>query len=114
MANAFFSVGFGTACLSVAVFATSAAQGRTVNAADFGYSAFDSTAALQAAIDSGAEKVVVDASRGDWCINSVKLRSNLELVFAENVKVRAMPGAYKSTGCKMFNAKGATNLTIRG
>ena len=114
MANAFFSVGFGTACLSVAVFATPAAQGRTVNAADFGYSAFDSTAALQAAIDSGAEKVVVDASRGDWCVNPVKLRSNLELVFAENVKVRAMPGAYKSTGCKMFNAKGATNLTIRG
>ena len=114
MGNKFSGRMSGVACLIASVFAASAAHGRTVNAADFGYSAVDSTAALQAAIDSGAEKVVVDASRGDWCINPVKLRSNLELVFAENVKVRAVPGAYKSTGCKMFNAKGVTNLIIRG
>lgn len=101
-------------CISAALLAVPAVHGRTVNAVDFGYSPVDSTAALQAAIDSGAERVIVDASRGDWCINPIKLRSNLELVFAKNVKVRAIPGSYKSTGTKMFSAKGATNLVLRG
>ena len=102
------------ACLSAAFLASATVQGRTVNAADYGYSPADSTAALQAAIDSGAVRVIVDASRGDWCINPVRLRSNLEIVFAANVKVRAIPGAYKSKGAKMFTAKGVTNLVLRG
>ena len=105
----------GAVCVAAALLMSAAAHGRTVNASDFGYSADNSTAALQAAINSGADKVIVDTSRGeDWCINPVRLRSNLELVFAANVKVRAMPGAYKSTGTKMFNAMGVTNLVVRG
>ena len=85
-----------------------------VNAADFGYNATNATAALQAAIDSGAKTVVLDASKGDWCIEPVKLRSNLELIFGENVRVRAVPGAFRKRYNMMFKGMNVTNVKMRG
>ena len=85
-----------------------------VNASAFGHSPTNATKALQAAIDAGARKVVIDAGRGDWCIGPVKLRSNLELVFGENVHVRAVPGAFHDRYDMMFKGQNVTNVTIRG
>ena len=85
-----------------------------VNAADFGYSPVNATKALQAAIDSGARTVFVGAERGEWCIEPIRLRSNLELVFGAGVCVRAVPGAYRGRYDMMFKGQSATNVTIRG
>ena len=93
---------------------TSNAAPDVVNAADFGYSPVNATKALQAAINSGARTVVVGAERGEWCIEPIRLRSNLELVFGAGVCVRAVPGAYRGRYDMMFTGKGATNVTIRG
>ena len=109
LARVFLSLAAG-----IGAFATFAQAPRSVNVADFGYSPMDSTAFLQAAIDSGARTVRLDASRGEWCIKNVRLRSDLELVIGEGVCVRAVPGAFRSTGAMMFLAKGVTNVTVRG
>ena len=85
-----------------------------VNAADFGYSPLNATKALQAAINSGARRVVVDAAPGEWCLEPIRLRSNLELVFGAGVCVRAVPGAYRGRFDMMFTGRGVTNVTIRG
>ena len=85
-----------------------------VKASSFGFDPTDATACLQKAIDSGAKKVIVDNTGKPWFITPVKLRSNLELVFAENVVVKAFPGSYKNKNACMFSASDADNVTIRG
>ena len=85
-----------------------------VAASAFGWNSTNATAALQAAIDSGARTVVVDAVRGDWLLEPVKLRSNLEIVFGEDVRVRAVPGAFRSKYDMMFKGQGVTNVILRG
>ena len=67
-----------------------------VKASSFGFDKDDATKCLQKAIDSGAEKVIVDNVGSPWIISPVKLRSNLELVFADGVQVKALKGSYKS------------------
>ena len=85
-----------------------------VKASSFGFDPTDATACLQKAIDSGAKKVIVDNTGKPWFITPVKLRSNLELVFARNVVVKAFPGSYKNKNACMFSASNADNVTIRG
>lgn len=101
--------------LSIVAFASATAfpsgkMGQTY----FPSSETNATKALQAAIDAGARTVVLDAGRGDWCIEPIKLRSNLELVFGENVRVRAVPGAFRGKYDMMFRGQNVTNVTIRG
>ena len=86
----------------------------TVWASAFGFNATNATAALQSAIDSGARTVVVEAGGGDWMIEPIKLRSNLEIVFEENVRIRAVPGAFAGRYEMMFTGRGVTNVTLRG
>ncbi len=97
-------------CLSVSASPTP----KQVIASSFGFDAANATECLQQAIDTGARTVVVDAGAGDWCIEPIKLRSDLELVFAAGVKVRAVPGAYKSMGAMMFRGEDLHNVTVRG
>ena len=54
-------------------------SGRTVRVSEFGFDENDSTRFLQAAIDSGAEKVVIDARH--WITEPLRGRSNQELFF---------------------------------
>lgn len=106
----------GRSAVVAVLFLTFVAQGAgaSVKASSFGYNATNATAALQSAIDSGAKTVVVDASKGDWCIEPVKLRSNLELVFGENVRVRAVPGTFRNRYDMMFKGMNVTNVKVRG
>ena len=85
-----------------------------VSASLFGWNATNATVALQSAIDSGARRVVVDSMPGDWCIEPVRLRSNLELVFGENVRVRAVPGSFRKRYDMLFTGRNVTNVTVRG
>ena len=61
------------------------AAGRTVKVSDFGYDPEDSTRFLRQALESGAEKIILDRQAGPWVTLPLKMRSNTELVFEPGV-----------------------------
>ena len=85
-----------------------------VKASSFGWNATNATKCLQAAFDSGAAKVVIDRQAGDWIVEPVFLRSNLEVVVEDGVTVRALKGAYKNRDDCLFTARGVSNVVLRG
>ena len=85
-----------------------------VKASSFGFNPDNATTCLQKAIDSGAKKVIVDNTGAPWIIAPVKLRSNLELVFADKVQVKALKGSYKDKIDCMFHGSNVENVTMRG
>ncbi len=81
----------------------------------WGFHPEDSTEFLQAAIDSGAKKVIVDYTGQDWIAGkTLLLRSDLELVIADKAVVKAKKEAFKGLGDSLFKAAGATNCVVRG
>ena len=101
---------FAALCLCTAF----AASGRTVKVSEFGYDPSDSTRFLQQALDSGAEKVVLDRQAGPWITLPVKMRSNTELVFEPGVELLAKRGEYKGLRDYLLELPHCTNVTIRG
>ncbi len=91
-------------------------QGRTGFAfADaWGFDPADATAALQAAIDSGARTVIVPFTGAPWVIRPVTLRGDLELILEAGVLVEAKKGEFQGGGDSLFRATDSTNVTIRG
>ena len=87
-----------------------------VRASSFGWNGEDATAALQAALDSGAQRVVVDDVGAPWNIRPVFLRrSNLEVVIADGVEVRAKRGAFKGVNdCLLTVGPNVSNVVLRG
>jgi hypothetical protein len=86
----------------------------TANAAWWGVDPEDSTSALQAAIDSGARRVVVPKMESDWIIRPIKLAGNQELVFEKGVVVTAKRGEYRAKNDSVFTARDVSNLVIKG
>ncbi len=84
------------------------------NAAWWGFGLEDATACLQAAIDSGARKVVVPYVGADWIVRPIRLRSGLELVFEPGVAVLAKKGEFKGRGDSLFRATNVHDVTVRG
>lgn len=74
----------------------------------------DDTAAFQAAIDSGADTVMIPARDKPWTVCPVFGRSDLELVFEKGAVVEAKRGEYKPRKTSMFNFECCTNVTVRG
>ncbi len=85
-----------------------------IKASSFGFSENDATDCLQKAIDSGVEKLIVDNTGREWLVGPIQLRSGQEIVFAEGVVVRALPGAFKKQGESLFTAKDVSGVTLRG
>lgn len=86
----------------------------TANAAWWGFDAEDATEALQAAIDSGAKKVVVPYMGSDWNVTPITLRGDLELLLEPGVVVCAKKGAFKGKGDSLFSASNARDVSISG
>lgn len=84
------------------------------NASWWGFDEHDATDALQAAIRSGARKVVVPDMGADWVVRPIQLAGDQELVLEPGVVVTALRGAYQGGGDTVFTASGVDNLTIRG
>ena len=101
-----------TACGSAAL----GAEPQCVNASSFGWNPTNATACLQAAIDSGVKKVVIDRQAGDWIVGPISLRvSGQEVVVADGVTVRAMRGAFKGRSECLFKITGKDRgVTLRG
>lgn len=92
----------------------SEAYAQIVKASSFGFDPEDATACLQKAINSKARKVIVDYQGKDWIIEPVTLVSDQEIVFEENVTVRAKKGAFKGKEDSLFTALGRKNIVLRG
>lgn len=99
------------------MFSTSAFASGTVYAHEFaGYSAGDATVALQNAIDSGADKVIVSAGM-PWVLGaqiSIINRTDLEIEFEPGVTVEARSGAFQPTGENLFWIEDSSDITFSG
>jgi hypothetical protein len=87
-----------------------------VKVSSFGWNAEDSTAALQAAFDSGARKVVIDRQAGDWISRPLFItNSNIEVVLADGVTLKAKRGEFYPKGdCLIRITKRVKNIILRG
>ncbi len=89
--------------------------GRTVaNAAWWGFDKEDATEYLQAAIDSGAQTVIVPYVGQEWVVSPVTLTGNQEIIFEPGVVVLAKKGEFKGKGDSLFMARCASDITLRG
>lgn len=84
------------------------------NVSWWGFDAADSTAFVQAAVDSGAKTVVIPYVGAPWVITPVTLRGNLTLLFEPGVVVLAKRGQFQGTGDSLFTARDCENVTLRG
>ena len=102
-------------CALSAAASLSAADGE-VRASSFGWNAEDATACLQAALDSGAKRVVVDRQKGDWIVRPIYVNARgMEVVFQDGVTVRAKKGAFKGRSDCLFQIKGTSaDIVMRG
>ena len=91
-------------------------EDKVVNASSFGWNAEDSTAALQAAFDSGASKVIIDRQAGDWISRPLVItNSNIEVVLADGVTLKAKRGEfYGRNDCLVRITGGISNIVLRG
>ena len=80
----------------------------------WGFARVDSTSALQAAIDSGATKVIIKKMSSPWVTCPIKLRSNQEIILEDGVEVISKKGAFKSIFDCLFKAVRCENLKITG
>lgn len=80
----------------------------------WGFDAADSTAALQAAIDSPAKRLLVPYMGKPWIVRPIRLRGDQEIVFAPGVVVLAQKGEFRGPGDSLFTAEGVSNLILRG
>lgn len=84
------------------------------DAAWWGFNADDSTDALQAAINSGAKRVIVPYMGQPWIVRPLRLRSQLELVLEPGVMLLAKKGEFHGGGDSLLAAFETDDLTIRG
>ena len=80
----------------------------------WGFDAADSTAALQAAINSGVKRLTIDNVGKPWIVEPIHLVSNQEIVLEKGVTVLAKRGAFEGGSDSLFNIIGKQNVTIRG
>jgi hypothetical protein len=80
----------------------------------WGFDPADSTAALQAAINSGVRKLIVEDMGAPWITDKLKLASDQEIVFEKGVVVLAKRGAFHGNGDCLFSAASKKNITLTG
>ena len=87
---------------------------KVVYASKLGYDPADATQALQLAIASGAQKVVVENRGTPWIVDKIQLADDQEVFFEKGVVVQAKRGAFKGTGDCLFTARLKKNVTLNG
>jgi polygalacturonase len=87
---------------------------KVANAAWWGFDPQNATAALQAAIRSGAAKVLVPNMGRPWLVDPVFLESDQELDLEPGVEIRARSGAYLGKNDELFKLERKSNVVIKG
>ncbi|MGL4596115.1 MAG: right-handed parallel beta-helix repeat-containing protein [Bacteroidia bacterium] len=88
----------------------------TVIASSFGWNANDATTAFQAAVQSGADTVIVDLQAGDWMVlsNNFYDIDSLVLIFQPGVRLVAIPGGFPNVGDCLLRFIRCTDITVIG
>lgn len=84
------------------------------NAAWWGFDPEDSTDAIQAALDSGAEQVTIPYMGQPWIVRPLSLKSDQQVHLETGVVVLAKKGEFRAGGDSLFTASAAENLVIKG
>jgi hypothetical protein len=87
---------------------------KVASASWWGFDPADSTAALQAAINSGAKKLIVENMGAPWIVDKLQLASDQKIVFQRGAVVQAKRGAFKGGGDSLLSASLRTNITLTG
>ncbi len=87
---------------------------KTAYASWWGFDPNDATAALQAAIDSEAKKVIVEDMKTPWILRPIRLASDQELMLEKGVVLLAKRGEFKGPSDSLLSASGKRNLRITG
>ncbi|MBM3859948.1 MAG: hypothetical protein FJ395_09895 [Verrucomicrobia bacterium] len=87
---------------------------KTVRASSFGFNPTNSTAALQAAINSGTRKLIVENMGAPWIVDKLQLASDQEIVFEKGAVLQALRGAFKGKNDSLLSASLKTNITLTG
>lgn len=87
---------------------------KVAHAAWWGFQVDDSTKALQAAINSGAEKLIVGKMSGPWIVDKITLAARQEVFFEPGVVVRAKKGAFHGKNDSLFSASNKSGICLRG
>lgn len=80
----------------------------------WGFDPADATSALQAAINSGARRLIVEDLGSPWNVDKLELASNQEIVFEKGVVVQAKRGSFHGKSDCLFTATCKTNITLTG
>src|SRR4051812_37583479 len=75
----------------------------------WGFDEKDATAAVQAAIDSKAKRVVIANVEAPWNVRPIKLASDQELVLEKGVVLQAVRGEFKSKHHMLLRGDGVKN-----
>ncbi len=91
-----------------------AGERTTANAGWWSRDQEDDTAALQAAIRSGARRVIIPNIGRAWVIEPIQLESNQEIVFEKGVVIEARRGKFLGPEDSLFTARDKENIVLRG
>ncbi|MBQ2631484.1 MAG: right-handed parallel beta-helix repeat-containing protein [Kiritimatiellae bacterium] len=101
--------------VSVALLRKGGARPEVVKVSDFGFDAEDSTRFLQAALNSGARKVVVDKRESPWVTRPLFCKSSSqEVFFEEGVEVVAKRGEFKGRNDCLLTVDGLHDVRLAG
>lgn len=91
-----------------------AGQRDVASAAWWGFDEQDATASLQAALRSGAKKLIVPNLGKPWIVQPLFLESDQEVVLEQGVVIIAREGAFRGKGDALLTAREKENITLRG
>ncbi len=88
----------------------------SVKASSFGYNPTDATDALQMALSSDNDTIVIDKQGSDWNVKPSKLFdvSDKVIFFEKGVKIKAIPNEFNATNAKIFFLVRPRNLKFIG
>ena len=87
---------------------------REARASWWGFDAADSTAYLQAAINSGAAKLIVERMPSPWVVTPLKAASNQHIVFEAGAVLLAKRGEFVGRSDRLFAVDGVEHVRITG
>lgn len=97
-----------------AIAAVESGRSTVANAAWWGFNPDDGTAAIQAAIDSGAATVIIPYMGMDWNVRPLILASDQEIIIEPGVVVTAKQGAFRGDRDALLSGTGVRDVTITG
>ena len=103
------------AAVAGSILLTGSLDARTVRISDFGFDPSNSTRFVQAALDSGGDRIVFDRRpEGPWFSDSVYGRSNCEIVFEPGAELVARRGGFTRRTDALLTFSQVSNVLVRG